>query len=210
MTWPQTDVNTSNTDLGTDNPQLARADILDLMTKFNQLRVAAQLPIGSLYMNGSAATNPSTLLGYGTWASFGAGRVPVGIDPANPLMDAPGELLGSADAVNVSHDHPFAGTNANTGTESANHSHAVSDPGHSHGIIFGANDSVPGPYLQPTINFLSSQTTASATTGIYLGIESASHSHNYTPSGTVSAAGVTGTNANYQPSIAVYIWMRTA
>jgi hypothetical protein len=37
-------------------------------------------PIGSIYINATDGTNPGTLLGFGTWVSFGAGRVPVGID----------------------------------------------------------------------------------------------------------------------------------
>lgn len=35
-------------------------------------------PVGSLYFNATDATNPGTLLGFGTWVAFGAGRVPVG------------------------------------------------------------------------------------------------------------------------------------
>jgi hypothetical protein len=37
-------------------------------------------PIGFIYMS-SVLTNPATLLGYGTWVSFGDGRVPVGRHP---------------------------------------------------------------------------------------------------------------------------------
>jgi hypothetical protein len=35
-------------------------------------------PVGSLYINASVATNPATLLGFGTWEAFGQGRVMVG------------------------------------------------------------------------------------------------------------------------------------
>ncbi len=38
MTWPTVDVVTTNTDSGTDSPATARADLLDLIQKFNQLR----------------------------------------------------------------------------------------------------------------------------------------------------------------------------
>jgi len=38
MTYPASDVGTTNTDAGTDSPATARTDILDLMTKFNLLR----------------------------------------------------------------------------------------------------------------------------------------------------------------------------
>jgi hypothetical protein len=35
-------------------------------------------PVGSIYMNASDSTDPSVLLGFGTWAAFGAGRVLIG------------------------------------------------------------------------------------------------------------------------------------
>jgi len=37
-------------------------------------------PVGSIYTNATNSTNPATLLGFGTWAAFGAGRVVVGFD----------------------------------------------------------------------------------------------------------------------------------
>ena len=44
-------------------------------------------PVGSIYMNAEDSTDPSVLLGFGTWAAFGAGRVPVGIDPSDADFD---------------------------------------------------------------------------------------------------------------------------
>lgn len=38
-----------------------------------------QLPIGSIHLS-VVATNPNTTLGYGTWAAWATGQVPVGID----------------------------------------------------------------------------------------------------------------------------------
>jgi hypothetical protein len=62
-------------------------------------------PVGSLYYNSSVTTNPATLLGFGTWTAFGAGRVPVGYNASNALFDALEETGGSADAITVSHTH---------------------------------------------------------------------------------------------------------
>jgi hypothetical protein len=73
-------------------------------------------PIGSIYINASVTTNPATLLGFGTWVAFGAGRVPVGLNGADPLFDALEETGGSKDATLVSH------------------SHGVNDPGHFHAV----------------------------------------------------------------------------
>lgn len=38
MTWPASDVNTTNADASTDSPATFRTDVLDLLTKFNLLR----------------------------------------------------------------------------------------------------------------------------------------------------------------------------
>ena len=37
-------------------------------------------PVGSIYTNAAVDTNPATLLGFGTWAAFGSGKVLVGVD----------------------------------------------------------------------------------------------------------------------------------
>jgi hypothetical protein len=42
--------------------------------------IEAMYPVGSIYLNAAVATNPATLLGFGTWTAFGAGRVPVGVN----------------------------------------------------------------------------------------------------------------------------------
>jgi hypothetical protein len=52
-------------------------------------------PVGSIYMNASDATNPATLLGFGTWVAFGAGRVPVGIDSGDTDFDTAEETGGA-------------------------------------------------------------------------------------------------------------------
>ena len=73
-------------------------------------------PVGSIYSNAAVATNPATLLGFGTWTAFGAGRVMVGLDSGNVLMDTVEETGGSADAVVIAHTH------------------TVTDPGHIHSV----------------------------------------------------------------------------
>jgi len=52
-------------------------------------------PVGSIYMNASDSTNPATLLGFGTWVAFGAGRVPVGIDATQTEFDTAEETGGA-------------------------------------------------------------------------------------------------------------------
>jgi|TARA_B100000035_G_scaffold50623_3_gene39198 hypothetical protein len=52
-------------------------------------------PVGSIYINAAVSTNPGTLLGFGTWAAFGAGKVPVGIDSSDTDFDTAEETGGA-------------------------------------------------------------------------------------------------------------------
>ena len=51
-------------------------------------------PVGSIYTS-VVATNPATLLGVGTWAAFGAGKVMVGIDSGDTDFDTVEETGGA-------------------------------------------------------------------------------------------------------------------
>ena len=51
-------------------------------------------PVGSIYTTVSS-TAPATLLGMGTWAAFGAGKVPVGIDASQTEFDTIEETGGT-------------------------------------------------------------------------------------------------------------------
>ena len=164
---------------GGTNATTAAGAAANLATEFGKLLY----PVGSLYFNATNSTNPGTLLGFGTWSAFGAGRVPVGYDPSNTLFDAAEETGGSYDAVVVSHTH--------TAT--------VTDPGHTHTFKSGSgyNDGWSNSYVPNTNNLNGTNTGAinSATTGITV---------------ANSTTGTSGTNANIQPYITVYIWKRTA
>jgi hypothetical protein len=160
---------------GTSTTQLAT-------TAFVTAALGAIYPVGSIYVNAAVSTNPNTLLGFGTWEAFGAGRVMVGFNASDALFDTLEETGGSKDAVVVSHTHTATST--------------VTDPGHTHtpGSISTANidsgtsdgGSVQSPAPIP-----------SAFTGISVAT-------------SVSTTGVSGTNANVQPYITVRMWKRTA
>ena len=83
---------------GTATTQLAT-------TAFVTAALSAAYPVGSIYINASSSTNPSALLGFGTWEAFGAGRVMVGLNASDALFDTLEETGGSKDAVVVSHTH---------------------------------------------------------------------------------------------------------
>ena len=202
---------TSTQTFGTNNTTLAS-------TAFVQAALQALHPVGSIYMNATNANNPSTYLGFGTWAAFGAGRVPVGFDAGNALFNTAEETGGSYDATLVSHAH--TGT---TGTESANHTHSFSGTtsgvgdhqhfpsvnGNTNGYAFGGDTynvtrgSQDGYYQNtPTTPAGAHSHTYSGNTG---GISN-NHQHDF----TTASSGSSATNANIQPYITVYMWKRTA
>ena len=43
-------------------------------------------PIGSIYLS-TVPTNPATLFGFGTWKTWGAGRVPVGVNTSDTAFN---------------------------------------------------------------------------------------------------------------------------
>ncbi len=152
-----------------------------------QIAMQTLYPVGSIYINATNATNPGTLLGFGTWVSFGAGRVPVGFDSGNPLFNTAEETGGSADAIVVSHSHP--GTTDPAGTHSHNlNGIGTTFVGGGGGIGFDFGSYLSGPNPTPSMD------------------AQGNHSHSF----TTNATGTSGSNANYQPYITVYMWKRTA
>ena len=59
------------------------------------ITLADVYPVGSIYINAAVATNPATLLGFGTWVAFGTGRTMVGIDASQTEFDTLEETGGA-------------------------------------------------------------------------------------------------------------------
>ena len=166
-------------------------------TAFVQAALAALHPVGSIYINATNSTNPGTLLGFGTWTAFGAGRVPVGFNSSNALFDTAEETGGSADSTLPSHTH--TGTTAAGGSASGTlNSGFLSDFGNftaASGVI-----SLSESYANRSQGQAGTGSSGLATLTI------PTHTHTI----TTDSSGSSGTNANYQPYITVYMWKRTA
>ena len=183
---------------GTSTTQLAT-------TAFVQAALQAIYPVGSVYINATVATNPATLLGFGTWVTVGDGKVLVNQDTTDTTFDVLGETVGSKDAITVSHTHTLTGTTSSNGA----HTHTVTDPGHSHSV-YQFNASFPdggGSVNYGAQSYGSTYSIASATTGVTI---NSNTDHTHTLTGTTDSTGSSGTNANIQPSIVVRMWKRTA
>ena len=170
---------------GTTTTQLAT-------TAFVTAALQLIYPVGSIYTNASSATNPSTLIGFGTWTAFGTGRVLVGINSADASFDVLGETGGSKDAVVVGHSHTLAaGSTAAAGA----HDHYV-----------GSADSTAGAGGNATQEFIRSYNGGDGPTAL----TSPVGTHTHTLTGATDVAGVSGTNGNLQPYVVVNMWLRTA
>lgn len=145
----------------------------------------AVYPVGSLYLNAAVSTNPATLLGFGTWVAHAEGRVLVGV---GSTTDDRGQTKGfslGAEAGEFNH--------VLTESELAAHDHPISDSGHSHNVLRGTGGGSDPDHYQEGPGVGVNQATSSSTTGI-----------------SVNNAGGNTPHNNEQPSIAVYIWQRTA
>jgi hypothetical protein len=172
---------------GTSTTQLAT-------TAFATATAQALYPVGSIYINASVATNPATLLGFGTWIAFAAGRVLVGLDSTNAAFDAAEETGGSSTAITVSHTHTYNGiTEYMKGGVNASHNHSMT-------TFLGNLGGPSTAYVGDDSGFGGSTPKNTSTVNI-------DHVHDF--SGTTAGAGGSGTNANLQPYIVVYMWKRT-
>jgi hypothetical protein len=173
---------------GTSTTQLAT-------TAFVQAALQALHPVGSIY-TATVSTNPNTLFGFGTWTAYAAGRVLIGVGGGFTA----GAEGGNANATLVSHSHTLSsGTfSGSTSTASLTGTFRAGKPNGATGIV--------------TYNGLSANSgSGDQFSGSQYSID-ASHSHSFSGSltGSTSTEGSSGTNANLQPYIVVYMWQRTA
>lgn len=160
---------------GTSSTQIAT-------TAFVQSALVGAYPVGSIYMNATVATNPATLLGFGTWVAFGAGKVPVGIDATDSDFNTVEETGGTKDAIIPTHNHTAITTSTDAG-----HQHTYTRYSQLQGGTGGSSFWV----------FSSTQNTGVGYAQI-------------TSETTVADAGESATGKNLQPYIVVYMWKRTA
>lgn len=146
-------------------------------------------PVGSVYVSVSP-TNPAITFNFGTWVAFGAGRALVGVDTGDTDFDA-AEKTAGAKTVTL--------TAAQSGLPA--HGHAVTDPGHTH--VENSNNTTTGslrgwgaPDTSTNQSTATGYSTASSQTGLTVD--------------NASAANAAEAHSVVQPSIAVYLWKRTA
>jgi len=183
----------------TNNTQIpTTAYVTSAITTAIATAKAALFPVGTIYTQAGVSTNPATLLGFGTWEAYGAGRVMVGVDSGNTLFDAVNETGGSADSPAV-----------NTTTGATALTAAQTRQGNLSSVRTTETSNSAGPVAVPETGESSAVNADILSISGGFGLQftnNASTSDTHTHSVTNG----TTTNANYQPFIAVYMWKRTA
>lgn len=162
-------------------------------------------PIGSVFI-AVVSTNPGTLLGYGTWSAFGAGKVLVGLDSGDTDFDTVEETggaktkaisahAGTAVADHASHTHTY--------TEVINHVHVQNLPSSQTGTqASGTRDTSTTGSTADALS-TANPTGSVGATGTTAG-PSATLTHSVTQPSDHSALNVV------QPYVTVYMWKRTS
>jgi hypothetical protein len=164
-------------------------------TAFVTAALQAVYPVGSIYINAASSSNPTSLLGFGTWVEFGAGRVMVGLNASDALFDTLEETGGSKNSIVVAHTHTVTATG--TSGSGGSHFHTYQTGYQTNVTIQGSNGNFGGG-------------TPDDTSHIYNTNTAGAHTHSLSVSGTTASTGSSGTNANLQPYITVKMWKRTA
>jgi hypothetical protein len=169
--------------------------------------IAAAWPIGSVFIS-VVSTNPATLLGFGTWAAFAAGRVLVGRDAGDADFDVVEETGGAKTQTPSAHAGAAVGNHAFT-QPSAHSNHVVTQPT-AHGTLShtsAADSSTTGGTAKANAS------TVHTLTNNHVG--AAVDAHSAHAGGAVDAHAVTQPSAHaamsiVQPYIVVYMFKRTA
>lgn len=171
-------------------------------------------PIGSLYIS-TLATNPNVLLGFGTWASFGAGRVLVSQDTGQTEFDTLEETGGEKTHTLTSGEMPSHThtQNAHTHIQDA-HTHVQNS--HSHSDYYqvssssGAVKKANGGPTDTAVSTGVSEAGASTTTGVQTAVNQNQTATNQNATATNNNTGGGGAHNNLQPYIVVKMWKRTS
>lgn len=182
-------------------------------TAFVTAALAAVYPVGSIYINATSSSNPSTLLGFGTWEAFGAGRVLVGLNASDADFDTAEETGGAKTVTSTGSISGTVGGTSLTEAQMPKHYHQMRGPNN---ITAPQNDQGTGSYSygyygggtadDAAQQYGTYSTGGSATSGGTSTGTSNGDSHTHSFSGTVTG----NATSVVQPYITVRMWKRTA
>lgn len=178
-------------------------------TAFVTAALQAVYPVGSIYINATSSSNPATLLGFGTWEAFGAGRVMVGLNGSDTDFDTAEETGGSKTSSSSGTISGTVGGTALTEAQMPKHFHRMVGPfgttmtqgSESAYGNYGGGTPDDTAFAYNTWSVGGNAASGGTTTGTSNG-----DSHTHTFSGTFSGS----TQSTVQPYIVVRMWKRTA
>lgn len=163
----------------------------------------ALYPVGSIWTSTSVSTNPGTVLGFGTWSAFGAGRVLVS-KAVSGTFGTIGATGGSETVTLISAEMPSHTHTRGTMEITGNVLTSWTDNSGG-GLIFGFGGS--GAFSTSHVG-TARWAAATATGGTQPNQLNFTASAGWT--GSTSSSGGNGAHNNLQPYIVVYMWERTA
>lgn len=181
--------------------------IKDKNNSYNTLATALLsmvYPVGSIYMS-TSNTSPSTFLG-GTWAPWGSGRVPVGVNTSDTNFSTV-EKTGGASTHTLTEAQLPSHTHANTVT---NNTVTTAESGaHTHSFTMTLRTGTGDKENEAEAGGADTDTKTSSSIYIPSG---GKHTHDITSNVTITnvAAGGGAAHNNLQPYITCYMWKRTA
>ena len=160
--------------------------------------VSTAWPIGSVFIS-VVSTNPATLLGFGTWSAFGAGRMLVGLDSGDTDFDAVEEVGGAKTKTIAQANLPNISTGAGT-------AHTHTQNAHTHDFL--PRSATTGSVSSIVTGTLDTSSTISGANQPHVQNQTAT---NQNESAHTHSLGGSGTALNVvNPYIVVYMFKRTA
>lgn len=153
---------------------------------------SALFPVGTIYSNGVDGTNPATILGFGTWSPYAAGRVVAGKAASGTFETLGGTVGTETVSLTANQNGPHSHSNGSLTAASAGaHTHPISE----------SNGSPGGTWRLSTYQSSGTNTSMATNSG-------GAHTHNVT--GTTSDSGTGAAHNNIQPTVVAALWIRTA
>ena len=228
-------IDTFNNNFDTIDAAIGGASVVDLIAAAILENDKKKNPVGTIIMSTSSA-NPSTYMGFGTWAAWGSGRVPVGVNTGDTdfatvektggskththTQGATGAASGNTGASSGSTGGPSNNTSGSTAITTAQM------PAHTHDLpayhINTGSYNAEGAQLTykdwattawPAVAQSWGQTTAGGGQGHTHTLSSHTHSlnsHTHTLNSHTHTNPTTASSSNMDPYITCYMWKRTA
>lgn len=167
-------------------------------------------PIGAVFLS-AVSTDPSALLGFGTWQQIGKGRAIVGVDTQDSDFNAAEKTGGAKTHVLTSNEMPSHthSQNSHNHTQDA-HGHTQNSHSHVEQLQGGTSGTTTGTHLMGSAATGGSLRSAGQSTTAVTATNQTTVATNQAATATNQNTGGGAAHNNLQPYIALFIWKRIA